>query len=163
MDPGAISLAKMKKVIKFVKGKKEEEPTKAVSVEPKKSSSFEKPEKPPEPPKEDDFLEDKSITKLHRAVWLENTDKLKTIIKTHDIDITDRLDRTALYFAVMKNNPLIIELLLENNASQNIPDIDGVTPFLKVKYVTCNFPSCFLMIYFVYYFSYKFLLLFWGK
>lgn len=117
--------------MKFVKGKKEEEPMKVVNTvePPKKSTSFDKSEEN----NEDDFLTtDKSITKVHKAVWQENIDKLQTIIKTNDIDITDRLDRTALYFAVMKNNPAIVELLLANDANQNISDIDGVTPFLKV-------------------------------
>lgn len=123
----------MKKVMKFVKGKREDEnQIKNLPVESKKVTS-EKNEKMEEPIRDDDFMcRDKSVTKLHKAVWNENSDKLKSIIKTHDIDITDRLDRTALYFAVLKNNPNIVNLLLENNANQNIPDIDGITPFLKV-------------------------------
>lgn len=118
--------------MKFVKGKKEEEqPVRVVNqVEPpKKSYSFEKTDES----SEDDFINtDKSVTKVHKAVWSENVEKVKSIIKINDIDITDKLDRTALYFAILKNNPTIVELLLENNANQNIPDIDGVTPFLKV-------------------------------
>lgn len=123
----------MKKVMKFVKGKKEEDkepPVRHCLPESKKPSI----DKSEESFKDEDFIyRDKSVTKLHKAVWNENSEKLKCIIKTHDIDITDRLDRTSLYFAVLKNNPNIVNLLLENSANQNIPDIDGITPFLKVK------------------------------
>lgn len=140
----------MKKVIKFVKGKKEDE-KQVIYEDPKKLTfeneylddsisdvSYEKDEteineiKPTKPEIDDnEILNDKSITSVHRAVWTENVDSLLTLIKTNDIDLTDKLDRTALYFAVMKNNPNIIEVLLDNNANQNISDIDGVTPFLK--------------------------------
>lgn len=135
----------MKKVMKFVKGKKDDEGKQVIYVDPKKISLDKEdvediiPEDKDENKviqyaendENDSILNDKSITKVHRAVWTENIDSLLSIIKTNDIDITDKLDRTALYFAVMKNNPAIIEVLLEHNASQNIPDIDGVTPFLK--------------------------------
>lgn len=139
----------MKKVIKFVKGKKEDENNKVISVESKKTP-VEKAEEQPQQQQRvagngdvgdgdqmqgrelEEFLSaDKSITKLHKAVWAENTDKLRSIIKTHDIDITDRLDRTALYYAVLKDNAALTELLLENGANHSIPDIDGVTPLLR--------------------------------
>lgn len=81
--------------MKFVKGKREDEnQIKNLPVESKKVTS-EKNEKMEEPIRDDDFMcRDKSVTKLHKAVWNENSDKLKSIIKTHDIDITDRLDRS---------------------------------------------------------------------
>lgn len=133
----------MKKVIKFVKGKKEEDTSRVPSADSKKSEKIldETPQQQPiqhpciagggDAELEEFLSADKSITKLHKAVWAENTDKLRSIIKTHDIDITDRLDRTALYYAVLKDNAALAELLLENGASHSIPDIDGVTPLLR--------------------------------
>lgn len=147
----------MKKVMKFVKGKKEDDNiARNQTIEAKKLSI----DKSEDSFKEDDFINrDKSVTKLHKAVWNENSDKLKTIIKTHDIDITDRFDRTALYLAVIKNNSSIINLLLENNANQNIPDIDGITPFLKVlaslllhvclNFLLCLFRFCCVIVFLV--------------
>lgn len=126
----------MKKVIKFVKGKKEDDKEPQIRINPLPESKKPSIDKSEDSFKDEDFIyRDKSVTKLHKAVWNENSEKLKCIIKTHDIDITDRLDRTSLYFAVLRNNPNIVNLLLENSANQNIPDIDGITPLLKVKMI----------------------------
>jgi hypothetical protein len=76
---------------------------------------------------------DKTITKLHKAAWQGNLEKLKVNIKKTDMNVADRLNRTPLHFAAAQGHANIVWFLLGNKANFNICDNEGKTPFLKVS------------------------------
>ena len=83
---------------------------------------------------------DKTVTKLHKAAWFGNLDKLKSALKKIEIDATDRHQRTALNFAVVQGHPNIVWYLLGNNANTSICDDEGCTPLLKA--IECGHKEC---------------------
>ncbi|XP_069689853.1 ankyrin repeat domain-containing protein 26-like isoform X3 [Periplaneta americana] len=74
---------------------------------------------------------DKTITKLHKAAWQGNLEKLKVNMKKIDIDVVDRLNRTPLHLAAAQGHANVVWFLLGNKANFNICDNEGKTPFLK--------------------------------
>jgi len=76
---------------------------------------------------------DKTITKLHKAAWLGNLEKLKVNMKKIDVNVVDELNRTSLHLAAARGHANIVWFLLGNKANFNICDTEGKTPFLKVN------------------------------
>ncbi|PSN37403.1 hypothetical protein C0J52_16313 [Blattella germanica] len=74
---------------------------------------------------------DKTVTKLHKAAWQGNLEKLKVNMKKIDIDVIDRNNRTPLHLAAAQGHANIVWFLLGNKANMNICDKEGKTPFLK--------------------------------
>lgn len=136
----------MKKVLNFVKGKKDDKKdSKAVnshiSVEITNPSGH-------KVTSEDEHIiglqsgygydvdlngKDRGMTKIHKAAWQGNLDKLKIHIKKFDINLTDELNRTPLHFACAHGHTNIVSYLLNNKAVGDIYDSDGMTPLLKVS------------------------------
>ncbi|XP_066992233.2 uncharacterized protein [Anabrus simplex] len=83
---------------------------------------------------------DKSVTKLHKAAWQGNLEKLKVNMKKIDIDVTDKLNRTPLHLAAAQGHTNIVWFLLSNKAKINICDNEGKTPFLKA--IECGHKEC---------------------
>jgi ankyrin repeat protein len=75
---------------------------------------------------------DKGMPKLHKSVWLGNIEKVKAHAKKTDINLVDNLNRTPLHLAVAQGLTEIAWFLLNNNASMDICDGEGLSPFLKV-------------------------------
>ncbi|XP_063225232.1 uncharacterized protein LOC134532597 [Bacillus rossius redtenbacheri] len=131
----------MKKVLKFVTGRKDHAST---NVGP---FSLELPAPPRQAtPSDEDVAgaqelgyaykidlsgKDKSISKLHKAAWQGNLDKLKVNLKKTDIDIPDRYNRTPLHLAASQGHCNVVWFLIVNNANMNICDNEGKTPLLK--------------------------------
>lgn len=139
----------MKKVLKFVKGRRDDR--KDGGITPSPSGDLVSPAQTPE---DERFLgldtaagyivdfcgKDKTLTKLHKASWQGNLDKVKSALKKVDIDAVDRHNRTALHFAVVQGHPNIVWFLLGSNARHTICDSDGRTPLLKA--VECGHKEC---------------------
>lgn len=88
---------------------------------------------------------DKTITKLHKAAWQGNLEKLKVNMKKIDMNVADRLNRTALHLAAAQGHANIVWFLLGNKANFNICDNEGKTPFLKVSiFLLFSSLLCFL-------------------
>ncbi|XP_046398843.1 uncharacterized protein LOC124165454 isoform X5 [Ischnura elegans] len=143
----------MKKVLKFVKGKKDDRqrvsPNTALSssenlhsyeialgdgIEACEGQKY--------------FIDlsgkDKSVTKLHKAAWQGNLEKVKAVMKKGDIDIPDKLNRTALHLAAACGHNNVVHYLLVNNARTDIRDNEGKIPLLKA--VECGQKECTLSI-----------------
>ena len=75
---------------------------------------------------------DKSISKLHKAAWVGNLEKLKSHLKKIDINIVDASNRTPLHLAAAQGHTNVVWFLLSNRAQMDIPDAGGKTSFLKV-------------------------------
>ena len=69
-------------------------------------------------------------TPLHQSCYNGQSEVVKTILSAGNADINATNDEgmTPLYFAVMQNNLLIAELLLEAGADVNVRDNDGDAP-----------------------------------
>ncbi|KAL0276422.1 UNVERIFIED_CONTAM: hypothetical protein PYX00_004003 [Menopon gallinae] len=144
----------MKKVFKFVKGKKDAQ-KENVGVTPSQSRDLSSPAQTPE---DERFIsldtssgyivdfcgKDKTLTKLHKAAWQGHLEKLKSALKKIEIDAVDRHNRSALHFAVAQGHPNIVWYLLGNNAKMTICDDDGCTPFLKA--VECGHKDCMTLL-----------------
>lgn len=76
---------------------------------------------------------DKSVTKLHKAAWQGNLEKVKLNLKKFDINIVDEYNRTPLHLAASQGHTNIVRFLLNNRAILDISDNDGMSPFLKVS------------------------------
>lgn len=76
---------------------------------------------------------DKSVTKLHKASWQGNLEKVKLSLKKFDINIVDEYNRTPLHLAASQGHTSIVRFLLNNRAILDISDSDGMSPFLKVS------------------------------
>nr|CAD7405736.1 unnamed protein product [Timema cristinae] len=134
----------MKKVLKFVTGRKDDKKDNVSSnLGPFSMELSVSPH--PTTPSEDHTVgieqgygykidlsgKDKSISKLHKAAWQGNLEKLKVNLKKLDIDIPDRLNRTPLHLAASQGHNTVVWFLLGNKANVNIYDNEGKTPFLK--------------------------------
>ena len=68
-------------------------------------------------------------THLHYAVFSDDIEKVDFYIKRHaDINCVDSSNRSPLYHAILKNNPMIVLYLLEHDADRTISTNDGKTP-----------------------------------
>lgn len=144
----------MKKVFKFVKGKKDAQ-KENVGVTPSQSRDLSSPAQTPE---DERFIsldtssgyivdfcgKDKTLTKLHKAAWQGHLEKLKSALKKVEIDAVDRHNRSALHFAVAQGHPNIVWYLLGNNAKMTICDDEGRTPLLKA--VECGHKDCMTLL-----------------
>ncbi|XP_039288440.1 uncharacterized protein LOC111046376 isoform X2 [Nilaparvata lugens] len=83
---------------------------------------------------------DKNMTKLHKAAWQGNLDKVKMQLKKADVNSVDHSNRTALHFAVAQGHANVAFFLLGAEAQLNLRDSDGMTPFLKA--VECGNKEC---------------------
>lgn len=140
----------MKKVFKFVKGKRDEK-KESGGITPSQSGDLISPAQTPE---DERFLgldntsgyvvdfngKDKTLTKLHKTAWQGNLEKLKSALKKVEIDAVDRHNRTALHFAVAQGHPNIVWFLIGNNANTSICDDEGYTPLLKA--IECGHKEC---------------------
>lgn len=133
----------MKKVFKFVKGKREEKKEHALQQCVFPDDQFRR-QNVPEANANfaaelncgytiDTSGKDKTVTKLHKAAWQGNVEKLKVNLKKIDVDITDKLNRTPLHLAAANGHSNVVWFLLNNKAKLNICDNEGKVPFLKVK------------------------------
>ncbi|XP_047103342.1 ankyrin repeat domain-containing protein 7-like [Schistocerca piceifrons] len=135
----------MKKVLKFVKGKKDERKDYAPSnIGFSTGDQYAK--LPVSRPTEEASTtiehacgysvdingKDKSLTKLHKVTWQGNLEKVKAAVKKTDIDIRDRSNRTALHLAAARGHANVVYFLVNNKANVNIRDSDGKVPLLKV-------------------------------
>ncbi|KAG8232758.1 hypothetical protein J437_LFUL013003 [Ladona fulva] len=136
-------MSRMKKVLKFVKGKRDD---RRERVSPNTAlSSSENLHSPTEIMTLGDGIEacdgqkyyldisgrDKSVTKLHKAAWQGNLDKVKAVMKKADIDIPDKFNRTPLHLAAACGHNSVVHFLITNNARMDIRDSEGKTPLLK--------------------------------
>ncbi|RZF48155.1 hypothetical protein LSTR_LSTR009844 [Laodelphax striatellus] len=87
---------------------------------------------------------DKNMTKLHKAAWQGNVDKVKIHLKKADVNSVDHANRTALHFAVAQGHSNVASFLLAAKAQLDLRDSDGMTPFLKA--VECGNKECVNML-----------------
>ncbi len=66
-------------------------------------------------------------TYLHHAILYEHHDAIAMLAIPALINQKNNANQTPLSYAVQKNNPWAVDLLLKRNASVNIPDIHGWT------------------------------------
>lgn len=136
----------MKKVLNFVKGKKEEKRDRIINnsnISVEITNPFGQ-----SVASEDEHVigllsgygynvdlsgRDKSVTKLHKAAWQGNLEKVKLNLKKFDINIVDEYNRTPLHLAASQGHTNIVRFLLNNRAILDISDNDGMSPFLKVS------------------------------
>lgn len=72
--------------------------------------------------------EDKRLAEfISKAYNYEPTEIAKLVNKGYDIDMQDKLGRTALMYAIMQGNHKVVEYLLEAGADPNIADKRGWT------------------------------------
>lgn len=134
----------MKRVINFVKGKKDDRKDKVVTSNICVEITNPLGQKVPS---EDEHIvglqmgygydldlsgRDRSMTKLHKAAWQGNLDKVKLHLKKFDINVTDEYNRTPLHLAAAQGHSHVVCFLLDNKAAADICDSDGMTPFFKV-------------------------------
>lgn len=74
---------------------------------------------------------DKLCTKLHKACWSGDLDKVRRFIRKIDVNDRDSELRTPLHLAVARGHKDIIWFLLGMKAMPNLPDCEGNTPLLK--------------------------------
>ncbi|XP_054272669.1 putative leucine-rich repeat-containing protein DDB_G0290503 [Macrosteles quadrilineatus] len=142
----------MKKVINFVKGKREDRKDRTVSSNICVEITNPLGQKVPSEDEhivglqsgygyEVDFSgKDKSMTKLHKAAWQGNLEKVKIHLKKIDINAVDEYNRTPLHLAAAQGHTNVVCFLLNNKAISDISDSDGMTPFLKA--VDCGVKEC---------------------
>lgn len=136
----------MKKVLNFVKGKKEERRDRIINnsnISVEITNPFGQ-----SVASEDEHVigllsgygynvdlsgRDKSVTKLHKAAWQGNLEKVKLNLKKFDINIVDEYNRTPLHLAASQGHTNVVRFLLNNRAILDISDNDGMSPFLKVS------------------------------
>ncbi|XP_021913336.1 uncharacterized protein LOC110826730 isoform X2 [Zootermopsis nevadensis] len=135
----------MRKVLKFVKGKRDEKKEHGSSGRAL-GPFFDLPSPTDQSTPTDDHStgfeqsfgynvdisgKDKSITKLHKAAWQGNLEKLKVNMKKTDMNVVDKLNRTPLHLAAAQGYANVVWFLLGKKANFNICDNEGKTPFLK--------------------------------
>lgn len=76
---------------------------------------------------------DKFMSKLHKAAWQGNLDKIKVYAKKVDVNSVDEYSRTPLHLASAQGHTNVVWYLLSNKASMDVYDGEGMTPFLKVS------------------------------
>lgn len=142
----------MKKVLSFVKGKKEDR--KESKVNPPISVEITNPSGQKITSDDEHIIglqqgygytidtngKDKCLSKLHKAAWYGNLEKVKLHSKKIDVNLVDWNNRTSLHLAVAQGHTEIAWYLLNNNASMTICDNDGLNPFLKA--VECGHKDC---------------------
>jgi len=76
---------------------------------------------------------DSSFTKLHKAVYLNNEDRVKKYLTAakYSVNAADSANRTALHLAAVNGNLRIIKMLISMGANVNIQDADGKSPMIK--------------------------------
>lgn len=74
---------------------------------------------------------DKSITKLHKAAWVGNLEKVKSLLKKIDVNVVDCSNRTPLHLAAAQGHTNVVWFLLSNKAATDVLDTGGKTSFLK--------------------------------
>lgn len=143
----------MKKVLSFVKGKKEER--KEIKVNPPISVEITNPSGQKITSDDEHIIglqqasgynidvngKDKTLSKIHKAAWFGNLEKVKLYSKKIDVNSVDWNNRTCLHLAVAQGHTEVAWYLLNNNASMTICDNDGLNPFLKVLIVLIIFLS----------------------
>ncbi len=87
---------------------------------------------------------DKSITKLHKAAWVGNLEKVKSHLKKMDVNVLDASNRTPLHLAAAQGHTNVVWFLLSSKAATDITDAGGKTSFLKVKVVFIALVFCTL-------------------
>lgn len=91
---------------------------------------------------------DKSITKLHKAAWVGNLDKVKSLLKKIDVNAVDASNRTPLHLAAAQGHTGIVWFLLSNKAALDIVDVGGKSSFFKVCYSVLYLTHAFFFINF---------------
>ncbi|XP_076373910.1 uncharacterized protein LOC143258599 [Tachypleus tridentatus] len=76
-------------------------------------------------------LVDKRFTKLHKACWIGNEDKVKKHIKKIDVNSRDNENRLPLHLATAQGHKSIVEYLIAHKALIDVIDGDGRTPLMK--------------------------------
>lgn len=74
---------------------------------------------------------DSRFTKLHKASWVGECDKLKAALKKVDVNALDSENRTALHLATAGGHKEVVQLLLRSKAEVNLQDAEGKTPLIK--------------------------------
>lgn len=84
---------------------------------------------------------DSSFTKLHKAAYLNNEDRVKKYIANpkYSVNAVDSAGRTALHLAAVNGNERVVKSLIMAGANANLQDIDGKTPMIKA--VECAHPE----------------------
>ncbi|KAF4529779.1 hypothetical protein B566_EDAN019111, partial [Ephemera danica] len=135
-------LSAMKKVINFVKGKREEKRYGGASdVVTVRNLS-------PDGALDEDIRgydvdltgKDKTLSKLHKAAWTGNLEKLKGSMRKTDLDMVDKIGRTPLHLASVQGHSNIVWFLISNRAKINVRDHEGKTPLLKS--IECKQQEC---------------------
>ncbi|XP_034252678.1 ankyrin repeat domain-containing protein 26-like [Thrips palmi] len=137
----------MRKVLNFVKGKRDEKKDTSLSLNVANISvEITDPAGVTTPSDDYDFVgttqqctdyevdlsgKDKSITKLHKASWVGNLEKVKSHLKKIDVNIVDNSNRTPLHLAAAQGHTHVVWFLLSNKAQMDIIDVGGKTSLLK--------------------------------
>lgn len=74
---------------------------------------------------------DSSFTKLHKAVYLNNVDRVRKHLRTINVNSVDNFNRTPMHYAACNGNLTIIKQLMSTGANLDIQDCDGRTPLIK--------------------------------
>ncbi|XP_059485135.1 ankyrin repeat domain-containing protein 20B-like [Neocloeon triangulifer] len=83
-------------------------------------------------------VETKTLSKLHRAAWQGQLDKLKG--RAEQLDTPDKGGRTALHLAAAQGHAEVVWFLISNRAKVNVRDNEGRTALLKA--VECRRREC---------------------
>lgn len=137
----------MRKVLNFVKGKRDDKKDASLSLNVANISvEITDPAGVTTPSDDYDFVgttqqctdyevdlsgKDKSITKLHKACWVGNLEKVKSHLKKIDVNIVDNSNRTPLHLAAAQGHTHVVWFLLSNKAQMDIVDAGGKTSLLK--------------------------------
>lgn len=77
---------------------------------------------------------DSSFTKLHKAVYLNQRDRVKKYIAYNGgvmVNARDSFGRSPLHFAAVNGNLVVINMLLRTAANLNYRDSEGKSPLMK--------------------------------
>ncbi|XP_026275568.1 uncharacterized protein LOC113204571 isoform X2 [Frankliniella occidentalis] len=137
----------MRKVLNFVKGKRDDKKEASLSLNVTNISvEITDPAGVTTPSDDYDFVgtteqctdyevdlsgKDKSITKLHKAAWVGNLEKVKSHLKKIDVNVVDASSRTPLHLAAAQGHTNVVWFLLSSRAATDIIDAGGKTSFLK--------------------------------
>ncbi|XP_077372477.1 uncharacterized protein LOC144015900 [Festucalex cinctus] len=76
-------------------------------------------------------IRENEMGKFHKAAWQGDVDKLEQLVKTVDINLYDKQNRTALHLACARGNVAVVEFLIEKKAKINLGDNQNKTPLMK--------------------------------
>ncbi|XP_053319656.1 ankyrin repeat domain-containing protein 26-like [Spea bombifrons] len=85
-------------------------------------------------------VEVKELGKLHRAASSGDVDKIRQLIRKHDINEPDKDSRTPLHLACALGHPDAVATLIENKPKLNICDNDHRSPLMKA--IQCQQERC---------------------